>query len=448
MCKLDLKKGGIVTVNITDVLPKSRAAKAGIKQGDILVSINGREINDVLDYRFYLAEKQITLSILRDGKTLDFSIRKQEYDDIGLDFETPLMDKKHSCENKCVFCFIDQLPKGMRSSLYFKDDDSRLSFLHGNYITLTNLHQSDIDRIIEMHISPVNISVHTTNPELRVKMMKNKRSGEVLSYMRQLADAGITLCCQIVLCKGLNDGKELDRTMCDLEALAPAMESTSIVPAGLTKFRDGLYPLEAFTPEECAKVIKQINDFGDMCLVKHGTRLFFPADELYIKAGLPLPDDSFYESYAQIQNGVGMITDMQTGFDLEMECADEYAEQFTSPRRVSVATGYAAYDHIRGLCQRLTERFSGLEINVYPIKNNFFGEQITVSGLLTGKDISEQLKGCDLGDELLFPDVCLRAEGDVFLDDMTPAELSDILCVPVSPSSSEASSFIRTVLGI
>ena len=435
-------------VQITDVLPKSRAHKAGIEAGDILVSINGKEINDVLDYRFYLVEKDITLSVLRNGNKLNFSIRKQEYDDIGLDFETPLMDKKHSCENKCVFCFIDQLPKGMRSSLYFKDDDSRLSFLHGNYVTLTNLRQKDIDRIIEMHISPVNVSVHTTNPELRVKMMKNKRAGEVLEYMKQLADSGITLCCQIVLCKGLNDGEELDRTMRDLEALVPAMESTSIVPAGLTKFRDGLYPLDPFTPDECKSIIDQVNSFGDYCLKKHGSRLFFPADELYIKAGLPLPEDSYYESYAQIQNGVGMITDMRTCFEYEIEDADTYREEFSSPRKVSIATGYAAYDHISGLCKRLEETFNGLSVKVYPIKNKFFGEQITVSGLLTGKDISEQLCDKELGDILLFPDVCLRAEGDVFLDDMTPDELSKKLGVPVSPSSSEASEFIRAVLGI
>ena len=435
-------------VKITDVLPKSRAARVGILKGDLLVSINGREINDVLDYRFYLAEKNISIRVSRDGCPMEFEIRKQEYDDIGLDFETPLMDKKHSCENKCVFCFIDQLPKGMRKSLYFKDDDSRLSFLHGNYVTLTNLKDSDIDRIIEMHISPVNVSVHTTNPELRVKMMKNKRAGEVLSYLKRLADAGITLCCQIVLCKGLNDGEELDRTMRDLEALAPAMESTSIVPAGLTKFRDGLYELEPFTPEECSRVIDQVNAFGEHCLAKHGSRLFFPADELYIRAGRELPDDSFYESYAQIQNGVGMITDMKTGFDYEMEDKGDYSDDFVGPRSVSVVTGYASYDHIKSLCDRLCEEFSGLTVNVYPIKNNFFGEMITVSGLLTGKDISEQMADKEKGDELLFPDVCLRAEGDVFLDDMTPAELSEKLRVPVKASPTEASGFIRAVLGI
>ena len=298
-------------VTITDVLPKSRAAKAGIQAGDILLSINGHEIRDVLDYRFYLTERDVTLSIHRGPELIEARIHKQEYDDIGLDFETPLMDKKHSCENKCVFCFIDQLPKGMRKTLYFKDDDSRLSFLHGHYITLTNLQARDIQRIIDMHISPVNVSVHTTNPELRVKMMKNKRSGEVLSYLKMLADAGITLCCQIVLCKGLNDGEELKRTMRDLAALAPAMESTSVVPAGLTKFRDGLYPLEPFTREECREVIETITAFGDECKEALGSRLFFPSDEFYLTAELPLPEDDFYEGYMQIENGVGMLTDMR-----------------------------------------------------------------------------------------------------------------------------------------
>ncbi|MBO5883230.1 MAG: DUF512 domain-containing protein [Clostridia bacterium] len=437
-------------VKITDVLPRSRAGKAGILVGDILISINDQEINDVLDYRFYLADKQIELKVKRGERELVFKIKKAEYDDIGLDFETPLMDKKHSCENKCVFCFIDQLPRGMRSSLYFKDDDSRLSFLHGNYITLTNLEEKDIQRIIDMHISPVNISVHTTNPELRVTMMKNKRSGDVLKYMDMLAGAGISLCCQIVLCKGLNDGAELDRTMCDLERLAPAMESTAIVPAGLTKYRDGLYPLEPFSAGECAKIIKQIEAFGDMCIYKHGTRLFYPSDEFYLKAGLPLPPDDFYESYSQIENGVGMITDMSTAIDYELESAEDYKSDFSSrsPRHVSIVTGYAAYDHILSKAKLLEKNFEGLKISVYKIKNNFFGEHITVSGLLTAKDISMQLKGQDLGDELLIPSSCLRAEGDVFLDDVTPEELSRELHVSIRPTSSDAAEFIRNVLGL
>ena len=435
-------------VKITAVLERSRAKKAGLRAGDMLISINGREINDVLDYRFYLAEKVVSIRISRDGETLDFKIKKKEYDDIGLDFETPLMDKKHSCENKCVFCFIDQLPRGLRSSLYFKDDDSRLSFLHGNYVTLTNLGDRDIDRIIEMHISPVNVSVHTTNPELRVKMMKNKRAGDVLRYLDRLAEAGIGLCCQIVLCRGLNDGEELERTMRDLERLYPAMQSTSIVPAGLTKFRDGLYPLESFSAEECAEVIRQVNAFGDRCFEKYGTRLFYPADELYIKAGLELPSDSFYEDYAQIENGVGMITELRTEVFEGLEYLDEYTERFSAGRAVSVATGYASYEYIRELCREIERRVEGLSVTVYPIKNNFFGEQITVSGLLTGKDMEEQLRGRELGDCLLIPSATLRAEGDIFLDDMSPEELSRSLGVEIRAVESQGDDFIRAVLGV
>ncbi len=434
-------------VEITYVAEGSRADKAGIKVGDVLVSINKKDINDVLDYRFYLADKTVRLSVMRDGKQKHFKIKKQDYDDIGLDFETPLMDKKHSCENKCVFCFIDQLPKGMRQSLYFKDDDSRLSFLHGNYITLTNLHDSDIQRIIDMHISPVNVSVHTTNPELRVKMMKNKRSGEVLSYLKRLADAGISLCCQIVLCKGLNDGEELSRSMRDLEELFPAMGSTSIVPAGLTKFRDGLYQLRPFTPDECKDIIKQINDFGDKCKQKHGTRLFYPADEFYIKAGLPLPDDSFYEDYAQIENGVGMITDMYTSVKYELDDSEKYAPYRDTARTVTLATGYAAYEHMNTLSSLLCEHFPKLKIHVTPIKNNFFGESITVSGLLTGKDIIEQLASKELGDALLIPASALRADGDVLLDDLSPEDISRALGgIAVYPSDTDAEKFIMGIL--
>ena len=445
-----LRKGGKALVKITDVLRSSRGEKAGILPNDILVSINGKEINDVLDYRFYLANKTLDIRVLRDGMPLDFKIKKLEYDDIGLDFETPLMDKKHSCENKCVFCFIDQLPRGMRKTLYFKDDDSRLSFLHGNYVTLTNMSERDIQRIIDMRISPVNVSVHTTNPELRVKMMHNKRAGEVLDYLRMLAEGGISLCCQIVLCKGLNDKEELDRSLHDLIALRPALESVAIVPAGLTAFREKLYPLEHFTPEDSKEIIAQINAYGDWCKKEFGTRIFYPSDEFYLTAGVPLPEDSFYEDYSQIENGVGMLTDMKTSFEYELEdFLSDYKESFVSPREVSIATGYAAYDHISGLCQKLEDRFDQLKIHVYPIKNNFFGERITVAGLLTGKDMGEQLKNRELGEELLIPSVTLRAEGDVFLDDISPKELSDRLGgIKITPTSSDAHEFICNVLGI
>ena len=435
-------------VKILAVLPRSIAAKAGIHGGDVLVSINQNEIRDVLEYRFYLTDTNVSVTLMRGDIPYTVHINKGEYDDIGLEFETPLMDKKHTCQNGCVFCFIDQLPPGMRESLYFKDDDDRLSFLHGNYVTLTNLKDADIDRIIKMHISPVNVSVHTTNPDLRVKMMKNKHAGEVLSYLDRMADAGIALCTQIVLCKGLNDGAELDRTMQDLIKYHPSLRSCAIVPVGLTKYREKLYPLEAFSPEECAAVIEQVNAFGEECLQKFGTRIFYCSDEFYVRAGLPLPPEEYYEDYSQIENGVGMLTSMKSEFDFELDYLDELLDGFRAPRTVSVATGMAAHEHISSLAKELMARVDGLTVNVYPIVNNFFGPSVTVAGLLTGGDVVEQLKDRELGDELLFPAVMLRADGDVFLDDMTPAELSERLGVPVCPSENDGAKLIAALLGV
>lgn len=434
-------------VTVESVGKHSAAAAAGIAAGDILVSVNGHGIRDVLDYRFYMTDTSIRLILTRDGKEYAVKINKGEHDDVGMEFATPLMDKKHTCANKCVFCFIDQMPKGMRETLYFKDDDDRLSFLHGNYVTLTNLHDEDIDRLLTMHISPVNVSVHTTNPELRVKMMKNKRAGEVLKYLPKLAEGGIALCTQIVLCKNLNDGKELDRTMHDLVKLYPALRSCAIVPVGLTKFREKLYPLEMFDRQGAAQVIAQVDAFGAECKEKYGTRLFYCADELYLKAGLPLPEDDYYEEYSQIQNGVGMITSLETEFRTELKYLDEYTEGFRPPRRVSIVTGVAAYDEIKSVADRLCERVDGLDVTVYKIINHFFGESVTVAGLLTGKDVAEQLAGHDLGDELLFPRVMLRADGDLFLDDTTPAWLSERLGVPAKPSGGDAPELIHAILG-
>ncbi len=435
-------------VKILAVLPNSHAAHAGIRGGDVLLTINGQEIRDVLDYRFYLTDTCVSLTLSRAEERYTVHINKGEYDDVGLEFETPLMDKKHSCTNKCVFCFIDQLPPGMRETLYFKDDDDRLSFLHGNYVTLTNLTDADIDRIIKMHISPVNVSVHTTNPELRVKMMKNKHAGEVLSYLGRMADAGIALCTQIVLCKNLNDLEELDCTMRDLAGYYPALRSCAIVPVGLTKYREKLYPLEAFTPRECASVIAQVDAFGAECLAKYGTRLFYCSDEFYVRAGLPLPSEDYYEDYSQIENGVGMLTSLKSEFDFELDYLDELLPAFHAPRTVSVATGAAAYEHIKALAERIMACVEGLTIHVYRIVNSFFGESVTVAGLLTGKDVCAQLEGKPLGDELLFPAVMLRADGDVFLDDMTPAELSHCLNVPVRASKSDGAELIRAFLGV
>ena len=435
-------------VKITSVTPKSRAERHGITAGDVLISINGRTVTDVLDYRFFLTATEVRLALTRDKKPFEVTIRKQEYDDIGLDFETPLMDKKHSCENKCIFCFIDQLPTGMRETLYFKDDDSRLSFLHGNFITMTNLRDHDIDRIIEMHISPVNVSVHTTNPELRVKMMHNKRAGLVLDYLPRLAEAGITLCGQLVLCRGINDGEELERSMKDLYALGDAMESVSIVPAGLTRHRDKLFPLTTYTPEEAAAIIRQVEAFADKCLSECGSRKFFCADELYLKAGLPLPAEDYYEGYAQIENGVGMITSLLTEFEEEMNFLDEYLPDYNSPRTVSVCTGTAAYPTVKAMAARLEAQVEGLTIHVYEIVNHFFGETVTVAGLLTGQDMLVQLTGKELGDQLIIPENTLRADEAMFLDNMTPAELSERLGVSIRMGKNNGAEFIREMLGI
>lgn len=435
-------------VEITGVLPRSKAAKAGVHTGDILLKINGHDINDVLDYRFRLADEHIELEVHRGAEIKTVKISKEEYDDIGLEFGTPLMDKKHRCENGCIFCFIDQNPPGMRDTIYFKDDDSRLSFLHGNYITLTNLHDADIERIKEMHISPVNVSVHSTDPELRVMMMKNKRAGDVLRYLKELADAGITLRGQIVLCRGINDGENLNRTMNDLAEYYPQMDSVSVVPAGLTGHREGLYKLEPFTPDECAAVIKQIDDFNQKFGKTHTdefgekARMFFASDEFYISSGTPLPDDSYYGDYTQIENGVGLLTSFGHEFDLYIEDGiNEY-----KPRTVSIATGEASFGFLSELCLKLEKICPGLKINVYPIKNRFFGGEVTVTGLLTGRDIAEQLEGKELGECLFLSSTTLRAEGDLFLCGMTPSELEEHLGVKIEFVDNDGAAFAEALL--
>lgn len=433
-------------VEITGVRPHSRAERHGILPGDILLTINGRQINDVLDYRFYLASRELKLQIHRGPELLDIHILKDEYDDIGLEFATPLMDKKHTCENKCIFCFIDQNPKGMRESIYFKDDDSRLSFLHGNYITLTNLKLADIQRIIEMHISPVNVSVHTTNPELRVKMMKNRHSGEVLSYLKILSDAGIKLRGQIVLCRGVNDKAELDRTMTDLCEYYPQMDSVSVVPAGLTAYREGLYPLKPFTAEECAEVIRQVTEFGDKCVERFGERVFYCSDEFYVKSGTPLPDYDFWGEFSQLENGVGMLSLFEHEFCFALDTLTQEEKQIS--RKVSVATGEAAYAMIDKLCRKLCRECPGMQVFVYPVKNNFFGGEVTVTGLLTGRDIAQQLSQRELGECLFLSTNTLRSEGDLFLCGMTPDELSEKLSVPLHFTESDGGDFLYGLLGI
>lgn len=432
-------------VKIERVTGCSLADSVGITAGDILVSINGHEINDVLDYRFYLADRNITVKIKGDTEK-ELVIEKELYEDIGLEFETPLMDKKHRCENKCIFCFIDQLPKGLRDTLYFKDDDSRLSFLHGNYITLTNLDKRDIDRIIEMHISPVNISVHTTNPELRCKMMHNKRAGEVLDYIKMLSDAGIEICGQIVLCRGINDGEELTRSLHDLAKFYPNLRSVCVVPSGLTKFREKLYPLKRFDKKSSIETIKQVERINSYYHKKYGKNLFFCSDEFYLMAGKRLHSDEYYEDYSQIDNGVGMLTSFECELNGFLKTLTK--EEKSIERSVSVATGEAAYDFICKMAKKIQKKCKGVRCKVYKIYNDFFGHSITVSGLITGVDLENQLKENSLEDALILPRNMLRAEGDLFLCGMSKDELSQKLGVKIEIADTDGASFVSAVLGL
>lgn len=432
-----------MSVIIGTVEEKSSSFQKGIRSGDILVSINGHEINDVLDYRFYIMERRLHLELLRDGSSYSVELEKGQYDDIGLDFNTYLMDKQRSCRNQCVFCFIDQLPGGLRESLYFKDDDSRLSFLFGNYITLTNLTPREVDRIIEMHISPVNVSVHTTNPDLRVKMMKNKNAGKSLEIIWRLADAGIQINTQLVLCPNLNDKEELKRTLNDLGSLYPCVQSIACVPVGLTKYREGLYPLRPFTKQEAAETIGIIETFGEAFKKQNGTRLAFPGDEFYLLAGMPIPEPEFYEDFAQIENGVGMWASLKSEFMDALTFSDEQPPD----RNISIATGTGVAPLLRSLVDEAMKKWHNLNIKVYEIKNHFFGENITVSGLITGTDLLAQLADADLGMELLLPSNMLRREGDMFLDDVTLTELSDCLGVPVTPVSNDGWGLLEAMFG-
>ncbi|MCR4616331.1 MAG: DUF512 domain-containing protein [Clostridiales bacterium] len=441
-------------VLIESVVPDSPCGSLDIQGGDKLISINGREISDVLDYRFFLCEKKLRLLIEKaSGTRREFKIRKGEYDDIGLCFETYLMDRQMHCANKCIFCFIDQLPKGMRKSLYFKDDDSRMSFLFGNYVTLTNMTDRDVDRIIEMHISPVNISVHTMNPELRVKMMKNKRAGEVLSYIKRFADAGIKLNTQLVLCPGINDGKELEYSLKELGKMYPAVQSIAAVPVGLTCHRKDLYPLEAYTPEQAKAVIDIIEDFNIHFMWYNGERIAYPADEFYLKAGIDIPDADYYGDFAQLENGVGLWASLKDEFLRALE-DDLLIEElsgsvpFDSNISVSLATGEAAFNLLQELVDELRKKWHNLNIIIYKIKNDFFGESITVAGLLTGRDMIAQLSGRELCGRLLIPSVSLKRDGDVMLDDTGLDELSRALKVPVIPVPNDGETLLRSILDI
>ncbi len=414
-------------VGISGVEKGSPAERAGILAGDVLVSVNGNGITDVLDYRFYLCEPRIELKLLRNGKEYTATIKKPRYGDIGLEFPTYLMDEKKRCRNNCVFCFIDQNPKGMRETVYFKDDDERLSFLQGNYVTLTNLRESDVDRIIKMRISPINISVHTTNPELRCMMMRNRFAGDCLAYIKKLDDAGIAINAQLVLCRGINDGAELERSLSDLSALAN-LESVAMVPCGLTGHREGLYPLRPFDAASASAVLDIANKYGEKNLASRGARLIYASDEFFLLSGRDIPENDYYEGYPQLENGVGMIRS-----DCDEFCERlENAENRVYNREVSIATGEAAFGFISSLAAKASEKFPGLKVRVYAVRNDFFGGGVTVSGLVTGGDIIKQLKGKPLGETLLIPENMLRAEGDLFLDGVSLAQVSGSLGVEIT----------------
>lgn len=431
-----------MAVKIFDVTTGSHADKAGIKKGETLLSINSNEIVDVLDYRFYQVNRKLTLEVEDEDKNVrTIEMTKGEYEEIGLEFETYLMDKQHSCRNKCIFCFIDQLPKGMRESLYFKDDDSRLSFLFGNYITLTNITEHEIDRIIKMHISPINVSVHTTNPELRCKMMNNRFAGDTLKYLKRFADAGITLNCQIVSCPGINDGDELVRTLTDLENLGVNM--TAIVPVGLTRYRENLYPLVSYNKETAGQTIDIIEKMGDECVKKHGRRIFFPGDEFYLLAEREIPSPEFYEDFSALEDGIGMIAYLtdDVGWKLEELDADE-----SLCHKVTIACGEGVFPYMKRIMLMINEKFPNITINTRAIKNNFFGGGVNVSGLVTGGDLIDQLRGDDLGDRLIIPSSMLRFENDLFLDDVSTDDVERELGVTLVPVNNNGNDLVEAVI--
>ena len=411
--------------------------------GDVLVSINGNRIVDVLDYKFFAYDRRLHVVLRRaDGSEYGVNVRKDEGGDLGLEFESYLMDRARSCANNCVFCFIDQLPKGMRPTMYFKDDDARLSFLLGNYITLTNLSEREVERIIALHVSPINVSVHTTNEKLRCEMLRNPRAGESIAVMRRFAEHGIVMNCQIVCCPGLNDGEELQRTMRDLEAMYPGVHSVSIVPVGLTKFREGLYPLTPFTSEHAAETIRQVTAFGDECVKKHGTRIFFCGDEMYLKAGLELPEDAFYEEHTQLENGVGMIRLLETEFRSALRLSDT-----VDGVPFSIACGTSVAPFFEKLVALAAEKYPALDGRVWAIENDFFGRSINVSGLITGGDLIAQLKGKELGERLLISQNMLRREEMDFLDDVKLEEAVLALGVPIYPIEQDGFALFDAIAG-
>lgn len=425
------------------VEPNSYADEAGLCKGDKILSVNGIDFYDILEYRYLTAEYEVTLRVLKSNGDIEEITIENDYEDLGIEFSNALIDIAKSCRNKCIFCFIDQLPKGMRETVYFKDDDTRLSFLQGNYVTLTNLDDEDLDRLIKMRVSPINISVHTTNPELRVKMLQNKNAGKVYEIMKRFSKNGIYMNCQIVLCRGYNDKDELDRTINDISKLSPYVESLSVVPVGLTKHRDGLCEIKPFDKESSKEVIKQVEKWQKKLQKEIGTRLVYLSDEFYINAGSKIPNAEEYEGFPQIENGVGLVASMYEEFELAVKML-KYKEK---KREVSLITGELAYDFIKSLAKKLEEICLGLKVNVYPIKNNFFGGGVNVSGLVVGSDIMEQLKDKTLGEKVFIPASMLRAGEDVFLDDTTLCEVEEFLNVPIGVLMNDGYEFVEQITG-
>ncbi|MEG1633021.1 MAG: DUF512 domain-containing protein [Oscillospiraceae bacterium] len=415
------------------------------KLGDRLMAIDGHEIKDVLDYRYWSYGARLVLTLMSvDGKTREIKIKKDEGFDLGLDFEEYLMDNPRNCSNHCKFCFIDQLPKGLRKSLYFKDDDARLSFLTGSYITLTNLSERELTRICDLKISPINVSVHATNPAVRAELMGNPKAADIIGPLRRLSSAGVIMDCQIVCCPGHNDGDELSRSMTELAELYPGVNSVSIVPVGLTMYRHGLAPLTPFDRAHACETIDRVEAFAAHCLSEYGSRIFFCSDELYLKAGRDMPPDEYYEDYSQLENGVGLMRLLESEF---MGALSETEREAGNGRPFSIATGAAAAPLLNKLLVTAKEKCANIKGRVYSVQNDFFGHTIDVAGLITGGDLTAQLEGEKLGDRVLIPQTMLRHGEGVFLDDMTLEEAHAILRVPVIPIGSSGDELLAAMLG-
>ena len=430
---------------VKSLIPGGIGEELGIEPGDKLLAINGSEIQDVFDYYYYEESEQLLLLIEKpDGEEWELEIEKDEDESLGIEFDQSLMDEYRSCRNKCMFCFIDQMPKGMRETLYFKDDDSRLSFLQGNYITLTNMSDHDVERIVKYRLEPINISFQTTNPELRCKMLHNRFAGEALKKVDILYRGQIEMNGQIVLCKGVNDGEELERTIRDLTGYLPYLKSVSIVPVGLTKYRDGLYPLEPFTKEDAREVLSVIHRWQEKIYQEHGIHMIHAGDEWYVLAEEEVPEEERYDGYLQLENGVGMMRLLFNEVQEALSAVTGDGRQ----REISLATGRLMYPYIGKILEEIRKKFPNITTHLYAIRNDFFGERITVSGLITGQDLTGQLKGQPLGERLLLPCNMLKIGEPVFLDDFTLEEVENSLQVKTDIVKSSGQDLLDAVIGV